>query len=280
MNLEWTETQRHRLVELGADPQHLHRSFTDNAGRNRCFQELSGALVAGQKQRLAALRDTHRRPALRRLESDLVGALTGAGFVEVTTPIIMSRGHLEHMSVMSDNPLTKQIYWLDDAHCLRPMLAPHLYYVVKDLLRLWPKPVRIFEVGPCFRKESDGARHSTEFTMLNLCEFGLPEEGREARLKALADLVTSTACITDCRIVAEESKVYGSTLDVVDSGTGLELGSGAMGPHPLDRAWGITEAWVGIGFGLERLLMTASGGESLARFGRSLSYQDGARLNL
>ena len=34
------------------------------------------------------------------------------------------------------------------------MLAPHLYYVLVDLLRLWDKPVKIFEVGPCFRKES------------------------------------------------------------------------------------------------------------------------------
>lgn len=280
MNYAWTEAQRNRLLELGADPPQLQCRFADSSARSRCFQELSSALGAAQKQRLAALRDTHRRPALRRLESDLVGVLTGAGFVEVTTPIIMSRGHLEHMSVMSDHPLSKQVFWLDDKHCLRPMLAPHLYYVMKDLLRLWPKPVRIFEVGPCFRKESDGARHSVEFTMLNLCEFGLPEEGREARLKALAGLVTATAGIPHCRFMAEESKVYGSTLDVVDPEKGLELGSGAMGPHPLDRAWGITETWVGIGFGLERLLMAASGGESLARFGRSLSYQDGIRLNL
>ena len=53
-----------------------------------------------------------------------------------------------------------------------------------------------------------------------------------------------------------------------------------MGPHALDRPWRITDAWVGIGFGLERLIMAAEGSESLARLGRSLSYLDGIRLNI
>ena len=60
----------------------------------------------------------------------------------------------------------------------------------------------------------------------------------------------------------------------------LEIGSAAMGPHPLDEAWGIRDTWVGIGFGLERLLLVAGGGTHLARMGRSLAYLDGTRLNL
>ena len=40
------------------------------------------------------------------------------------------------------------------------------------------------------------------------------------------------------------------------------------------------EAWVGIGFGLERLLMVAGGSQNLKRIGRSLSYLDGIRLNI
>ena len=61
---------------------------------------------------------------------------------------------------------------------------------------------------------------------------------------------------------------------------GLELGSGAMGPHPLDQAWRITDTWVGIGFGLERLLMTVRGGDSIGKMGRSLAYLDGVTLNI
>jgi phenylalanyl-tRNA synthetase alpha chain len=94
----------------------------------------------------------------------------------------MSRGLLEKMSIGADHPLGAQIFWLDRDRCLRPMLAPHLYYVLKDLLRLWESPVRIFEVGSCFRKESQGSQHSNEFTMLNLAEMGVTEESRLKRL--------------------------------------------------------------------------------------------------
>ena len=60
----------------------------------------------------------------------------------------------------------------------------------------------------------------------------------------------------------------------------LEVGSGAMGPHVLDNAWKITDTWVGIGFGLERLLMVAEGSHNLGSVGRSISYLDGVRLNI
>jgi phenylalanyl-tRNA synthetase alpha chain len=95
----------------------------------------------------------------------------------------------------------------------------------------------------------------------------------------MADLVTRAAGIDEYRLEAEDSTVYGETMDVVSS-DGLELGSGAMGPHPLDRAWRITDTWVGIGFGLERLLMTARGGNSIGKMGRSLAYLDGVTLNI
>jgi phenylalanyl-tRNA synthetase alpha chain len=183
------------------------------------------------------------------------------------------------MGVTETHDLFSQVFWLDRDRCLRPMLAPHLYYVIKDLLRLWEKPVGIFEIGSCFRKESQGARHSNEFTMLNLCEFGLPDEDRGRRIREMADLVTQTAGIDEYRLDKAESTVYGETMDVV-SRHGLELGSGAIGPHPLDHAWRITDTWVGIGFGLERLLMTVRGGNSIGRMGRSLAYLDGINLNI
>ncbi|MBC2741817.1 MAG: pyrrolysine--tRNA(Pyl) ligase large subunit [Desulfosarcina sp.] len=198
----------------------------------------------------------------------------------MSTPVLMSKGLLAKMSITADHPLFEQVYWVERDKCLRPMLAPHLYYVMKDLLRLWQKPVRIFEVGPCFRKETEGARHAAEFTMLNLCEFGLPEDERRQRLEFFAALIMDGAGIDRYSLESETSAVYGSTLDVVSDADGLELGSGAMGPHPLDRAWRITDTWVGIGFGLERLLMTADGGTNLSRFGRSISYLDGIRLNI
>jgi pyrrolysyl-tRNA synthetase-like protein len=275
----WSKIQAKRLKALDADQTQLSERFDDQTQRDRAFLELEGALAKMRKKELEEMRRVHGRPGLCRLETKLVEALVGAGFVQVTTPTILSRGLLARMGITEAHDLFKQIFWLDRDRCLRPMLAPHLYYVIKDLLRLWEKPVGIFEVGSCFRKDSEGARHSNEFTMLNLCEFGLPEEDRSRRVREMADLVIRAAGIDDYRLEEEESTVYGETVDVVST-DGLELGSGAVGPHPLDHAWRITDPWVGIGFGLERLLMTARGSDSIGRMGRSLAYLDGIPLNI
>jgi phenylalanyl-tRNA synthetase alpha chain len=275
----WSRTQAKRLKALNADRTKLSERFEDETQRDRAFQNLEGSLAGMRREELQALRRVHRRPGLCRLETELVEALVAEGFVQVATPTILSRGLLSKMGVTETHDLFTQIFWVDRDRCLRPMLAPHLYYMIKDLLRLWERPVGIFEVGSCFRRESQGARHSTEFTMLNVCEFGLPEEDRSRRIRELADLVTQAAGIGDYRMEEEESTVYGKTVDVV-SDDGLELGSGAMGPHPLDHAWRIIDTWVGIGFGLERLLMAERGGDSIGRLGRSLSYLDGITLSI
>jgi phenylalanyl-tRNA synthetase alpha chain len=214
------------------------------------------------------------------LESKLIEVLVDQGFAQVATPIMMSRGLLKKMSIDARHPLNSQIYWLDNNKCLRPMLAPHLYYVLVDLLRLWDKPVRIFEVGPCFRKESHGSQHSSEFTMLNLVEMGLPAENREDRIRELGALITETAGVRDYHFETVTSEIYGDTIDIEAGKENIEIGSAAMGPHPLDRPWKINTTWVGIGFGLERLLMTAENTGNLAKLGRSLAYLDGIRLNI
>ena len=279
MEITWSDVQTRRLKALDADVTQLSERFADQDQRDRAYQKLEGALAKQRKNELEEMRKIHGRPELCRLETRLVEALVRNGFVQVITPTILSRGLLSKMGIIETHDLFKQIFWLEDDRCLRPMLAPHLYFIIKDLLRLWEKPVGIFEVGSCFRKESQGARHSAEFTMLNLCEFGLPEENRSSRLREMADLVTQTAGIDDYRLETEESTVYGETVDVVNSG-GLELGSGAVGPHPLDQAWRITDTWVGIGFGLERLLMTVRGCGSIGKMGRSLAYLDGITLKI
>ncbi len=280
MEISWTEIQLARLKELAADEVDLHLQFDGALARDKAFQQLEKKRVKIQRQKLQQLRDVHRRPRLCRLESRLTDILIQNDFVQVTTPTILTKGLLAKMSIDDTHPLTSQIFWLDKDRCLRPMLAPHLYFVLQDLLRIWEKPVRIFEIGSCFRKESQGARHSNEFTMLNLVEMGLAEENRQKRLEELAALVTKAAGVDDYIIQSENSAVYGETIDILDRRNQLELGSAAMGPHVLDRAWQITDAWVGIGFGLERLLMAAEKSQSLGKMGRSLGYLDGIRLNI
>lgn len=280
MQITWTDTQKTRLVELAADQTELDRQFENTEIRDHTYQLLEKQLVKIQRQKLQELRDGPRRPGLCRLESRLAEVLVENDYVQVTTPTILSKGLLAKMSIDDDHPLAAQIFWLGNDKCLRPMLAPHLYFVLKDLLRLWEKPVRIFEIGSCFRKESQGSQHSNEFTMLNLVEMGLPEDQRQSRLEKMAALVTAAAGVDDYIIETESSAVYGETIDILAGEDRLEIGSAAMGPHVLDQAWQVTDAWMGIGFGLERLLMISENSRSLGRMGRSLGYLDGIRLNI
>ena len=280
MNVSWTVTQLGRLKELDAREEDLCRAFGTKEERDRAFQKLEKNLVRSARQSLEQLRTGNRRPRLSLLESRLIQALIDKGFVQVATPTIMSKGLLAKMSIDGQHPLAAQIFWLGKDRCLRPMLAPHLYFVLKDLLRLWDKPVRLFEIGSCFRKESQGSQHANEFTMLNLVEMGVEKDIRQSRLEELTSLVVTAAGIEKYKFQTIDSAVYGETVDIVAGEKQMEIGSSAMGPHALDQAWQITDAWVGIGFGLERMLMVAENIKSLGRVGRSLGYLDGIRLNI
>jgi len=300
MEIGFSQVQLMRLKELDAISEGQNISFETVEERDREYQKLESELVDVRRKELREFQTHHRRPGLCLLESKLIDTLVQSGFSQVVTPTTMSKSLLAKMSITEDHPLYKKIFWFDRKRCLRPMLAPNLYSVLQDLLRIWNKPVRIFEVGSCFRKETQGAQHSIEFTMLNLVEMGLPVEDCESRMNELAALVTHAAGIEEYGLEEQQSVVYGVTIDIVspihshekpETATAgskgpskasqvMELGSAATGPHILDRAWGITEPWVGIGFGLERLLMARDKKESIGRWGRSLSYLDGIRLNL
>jgi len=279
MPITVTETQKQRLRELGSDSNFEDKVFSSTQERNDSFKMMEKKLIREEKQRLQHLRSHHRRPGIFQIEEILIDKLTEEGFVQVFTPIIITKGFLEKMSITAENPLIDQVFWLSDNKCLRPMLAPNLYYLLKRLVRLWEKPIRIFEVGPCFRKDTEGSQHLNEFTMLNLVELGLPLEHRVERLKELASLVMGAVKINEYQLVSKSSEVYGETVDIMTN-TEIELCSAAMGPHPLDDAWGIVDPWVGLGIGLERMLMVKEGYQSIQRAGRSLIYLDGVRLNI
>jgi phenylalanyl-tRNA synthetase alpha chain len=99
-----------------------------------------------------------------------------------------------------------------------------------------------------------------------------------ARLKELACVVMEAVGFSDYELETTESEVYGETLDI--TADGVEIASGSYGPHPLDRNWGVSETWVGIGIGIERLAMLTGGYNSIKRVGRSVAYVDGTRLNV
>ena len=273
-----TATQAQRLRELGADAEQVERAFADAPERDATFKQAEDELAREGRARLQALRSDKRPPPLVALENALCSALSELGFVQVVTPHIVAAEALRKMGIDHAHPLRGQVFWLEDGRCLRPMLAPNLYTLMRRLGRLWRQPFGIFEVGTCFRRDSKGARHLNEFTMLNLVELGREEQTARVRLEELAGIVMHTAGIEDYQLVGTTSEVYGEMLDVEVNGT--EVCSAAVGPHPLDGNWGIVDPWVGLGFGLERLLMVRAGHANIERTGRSLAYVDGVRLNL
>lgn len=274
--VRFSPIQRQRLAEIGLTDDPDERVFESTDERDRSFEGLSREFTQRNLDRLEALRTGPRRPEMRLVEAQLVDVLVAAGFVEVATPIIIGKGSLAKVGLGEAHPLWRQVYWVDRDRCLRPMLAPNLYVMLSHLQRLWPPPVRIFEVGPCFRRESKGSNHLSEFTMLNLVELE-PERGAVERLRELAGVVMEGVGL-EYELVETDSNVYGATLDVEVAG--VEVASGVAGPHPLDEEWGIGAPWAGWGFGIERLAMLRTGGTRIHPVARSLIYLDGSRLNV
>jgi pyrrolysyl-tRNA synthetase-like protein len=271
-------TQSQRLRELGGGDTTAERTFADAAARDAAFRAAEDELVRAGRQHLKELRSGAAAPRLIELEAALRTALGAAGFVPVLTPLIMAAESLARMGIEHSHPLREQVFWLEDGRCLRPMLAPNLYTMLRRLGRQWGRPFGIYEIGTCFRRDSKGASHLNEFTMLNLVELGTPEQTCRERMTELAAVVMDAAGVAEYELVRTESEVYGQMIDVEVGG--MEVCSAGMGPHPLDGNWGIVEPWVGLGFGLERLIMAREGFPNIERAGRSLTYFDGVRLNI
>ena len=272
--------QKQRLVELNAGEEITEEVFTSLEQREQAFKKTESFLVRKNKEKLSRLIEQDHIPLNMRIEQQLSNWLTDEeGFTRVATPAIISADKLTKMNIDNDNHLREQIFWLNNRKCLRPMLAPNLYEVMRDLYRITNKPVKIFEAGSCFRKESQGAQHMNEFTMLNLVELDSVKDGEQMeRLEILAKGAMKAVGIDHFTIVKESSGVYNETLDIVADG--VELASGAYGPHILDSNWGIFQPWVGIGLGLERIAMVKGEYQTIKRAGKSISFIDGITLKL
>ena len=280
MRERFTLTQKQRLAEWNASDHVMQQTFCDKEERDLSYKDLERKLISENKEQLKDMLENRHFSTLSRVERNLSDWLADEmGFTMVLTPIMITDQMLTKMSIDETHPLRKQVFQVDQNRYLRPMLAPNLYEMMRDIHLMSKGPVRIFEVGPCFRKESQGVHHLNEFTMLNLVEFDCVKEGDQmSRLIILAEGAMKALSINGYSLVPAYSEVYGDTLDVMYGD--LELASGAFGPHSLDSRWGIFDkTWVGIGFGLERLAMLKGGHKGIRKVGRSISYFDGIRLN-
>ncbi len=276
----YSEAQKRRLIELGLDREELKREFEDVETRKEQFQLQEKQLVKSSIQALNQFLDNDRTPSLKAVEELLKDWLKNQkGYSEVVTPMIISNEKLRKMSIDSDNKLMDQVFKLSDKECLRPMLAPNLYIVMRDLKRSLNKSVSIFECGNCFRKESQGSQHLNEFTMLNLVNFAGVEDGNQmAYLKEISHEMMAHLGIEDYEFEISESSVYGETLDIVCDG--MEIASGSFGPHPLDANWGVFDTWVGLGIGVDRLAKHLGSFNTIRQVGRSTSYLSGSRIKI
>ena len=276
---KFTITQRERLTELDAASEVLEREFDTKEERNAEFKKIETQMAREGRQRLKELVEERHITFTEEVSRSLQDWLMKDGYTKVSTPTIITRQMLEKMTIDEFHHLSEKVFWLDRKRCLRPMLAPNLYVMMRELKRITNQPVKIFEIGSCFRKESQGAKHMNEFTMLNCVQHAVVEDGRQVEaLKEMAHSAMQALGIEDYELVVEESTVYGSTVDIeID---GIEVASGSYGPHFLDKQWGVFDTWVGIGFGVERLAMAMSKSKTIKRFGRSIAFIDGEPLNI
>lgn len=277
----FTVTQAERISELNGDKQLLEQEFATKEERDQAFRSAEKQLVKTSRAKIRELLDEKHITQNILTGRALEEWLTGEGFTKVVTPTIITKEMLAKMTIDEFHHLSEQVFWLDRKRCLRPMLAPNLYVVMRELHRITGEPVKIFERGSCFRKESQGAQHMNEFTMLNCVELAAIEDGRQMEeLERLARCAMKALKVPEDRykLVIEDSTVYGSTLDIeID---GIEVASGSYGPHFLDAQWGVFDTWVGIGFGVERLTMALNESKTIKRYGGSITFIDGLPLNV
>ena len=227
-------------MEYG-DEDRSDMEFPDTAERDKQFAKLMSKTQAANDAGIADLIANPHRHDLSRLEAAIAEKLTARGFIEVRTPIMISTNALSKMTITPEHPLYKQVFFVDDKRCLRPMLAPNLYVVMRKLRDHTDGPVKIFEMGSCFRKESKSNVHLEEFTMMNLVDMGPDGDPMECLKSYIADVMDAAGL--EYTLSREESDVYVETLDV--NVNGEEVASGAIGPTSTSRGPAWDSGWRG-----------------------------------
>jgi pyrrolysyl-tRNA synthetase len=266
----FTQSQKDRIVSLLGPDEMI--SFSKE---KRSFQELEVTLINKRKEDLREVYEDSRENLLGKLERQITEFFVDRGFMEIKSPILIPFEYMERMGVGEDTKLSQQIFRVDENMCLRPMLAPGLYNYLYKFDKVLPDPIRIFEIGPCYRKESDGKSHLEEFTMLNFCQMG-SKCTRENLILLIQDFLDFLNI--EHEIVSDNCMVYGETIDVLHKD--MELSSAVVGPIPQDIDWGINKPWMGAGFGLERLLKVMHNFKTIKRAARCENYYNGISTNL
>lgn len=276
LTITFTESQKKRLKQLNVEPRIFEKTFENEFERDEFYKKALNKLQSLNKKKIKQLFSTGSSSILIDLENKIRNKLVSAGYVEVVTPILLPKTYIVNMGILPSDGLWRQIVWTEGEKCLRPMLAPNLYVIMRRLRRI-NDSIRIFEIGTCFRREEDGSQHLTEFTMCNAVCFPINTDPA-LELQTLINLLMSAVEISEYKVIESFCQVYGKTLDIeVD---GMEVCSCAIGPISIDANWGIFEPWIGIGMGLERALMIKHNLKRIKPLGRSLNYLNGISIGV
>ena len=146
-------------------------------------------MAAPAFQALPGFRDfTPRECAIRNyLFETWRGVARRCGYSEYETPILEDTGlYLKK----SGGELSSQLFRFEDQGgrdvTLRPEVSPSVARLVAQHQRDFPKPIKWFEIGQCFRYEKPQKGRGREFHQFNVDIFGEPGPSADAELIALA----------------------------------------------------------------------------------------------
>jgi histidyl-tRNA synthetase len=137
----------------------------------------------------------------RYYEAMMRSACVSHGFREVQTPIFE---HTELFTTKSGPGIIEEIYAFKDKGdreiCLRPELtASVIRFFVNDLTN-YPRPLKMFYYGPCFRYERPQAGRYREFYQFGAEAIGSPTPEMDAEVIGLAASILERTGLKDYRI--------------------------------------------------------------------------------
>jgi histidyl-tRNA synthetase len=137
----------------------------------------------------------------RYYEAMMRSACVSHGFREVQTPIFE---HTELFTTKSGPGIIEEIYAFKDKGdreiCLRPELtASVIRFFVNDLTN-YPRPLKMFYYGPCFRYERPQAGRYREFYQFGAEAIGSPTPEMDAEVIGLAASILERTGLKDYKI--------------------------------------------------------------------------------
>ena len=154
-----TATQLQRLRELGAG-RALAARLRRAAERDAAFRTAEDGLVRAGRRHLKDLSEGVRRRACSSSRPRCAPRSPAPGSCPCLTPLIIAAESLAKMGIEHGHPLRDQVFWLEDGRCLRPMLAPNLYTMLRRLGRMWSRAVRDLRDRPVLPPRQQGREPS------------------------------------------------------------------------------------------------------------------------